>query len=43
MPRHYTAIHFHQDNLYDCGWETDFVYEVPDGMASGVYGIRFAV
>ena len=38
--RHYAAIHFHQDDLYDCGWETDFVFEIPAGMASGVYGIR---
>jgi N,N-dimethylformamidase len=40
MPRHYAAIHFHQDDLYDCGWETDFTIAIPDGMASGVYGIR---
>ena len=20
-PRHYAAIHFHEDDLYDCGWE----------------------
>ena len=40
MPRHYAAIHFHQDDVYDCGWETDFVFDIPDGMASGVYGIR---
>ena len=40
MPRHYAAIHFHQDDLYDCSWETDFVFDIPDGMASGVYGIR---
>lgn len=38
MPRHYAAIHFHQDDLYDCGWETDFVFDIPEGMASGVYG-----
>ncbi|MEE8301269.1 MAG: hypothetical protein V3S24_02425, partial [Candidatus Tectomicrobia bacterium] len=23
-PEHYGAIHFHDDDLYDCGWETDF-------------------
>jgi N,N-dimethylformamidase len=40
MPRHYAAIHFHEDDLYDCGWETDFVFDIPDGMTSGVYGIR---
>ena len=40
MPRDYAAIHFHEDVLYDCGWETDFVFDIPAGMASGVYGIR---
>ena len=30
-PRHYAAIHFHEDDLYDCGWETDFAVEIPDG------------
>jgi N,N-dimethylformamidase len=39
-PRQYAAIHFHEDDLYDCGWETDFAVEIPDGMASGVYGVR---
>jgi hypothetical protein len=40
MPRHYAAIHFHEDDLYDCRWETDFIFDIPAGMASGVYGIR---
>jgi N,N-dimethylformamidase len=39
-PRHYAAIHFHEDDLYDCGWDTDFTVTIPDGMASGVYGAR---
>ena len=34
-PRHYAAIHFHEDDLYDCGWDTDFAVTIPDGMASG--------
>jgi N,N-dimethylformamidase len=37
-PSEYGAIHFHEDDLYDCAWETDFVFRVPDSMASGVYG-----
>ena len=28
-PRHYAAIHFHEDDLYDCGWETDFDVDDP--------------
>ena len=39
-PDQYAAVHFHDDDLYDCGWETDFVFEVPAGLPSGVYGIR---
>jgi N,N-dimethylformamidase len=39
-PRHYAAVHFHEDDLYDCGWQTDFAVEIPEGMPSGVYGVR---
>jgi N,N-dimethylformamidase len=39
-PRDYAAIHFHEDDLYDCGWETDFELTIPAGMKSGVYGLR---
>jgi N,N-dimethylformamidase len=40
MPRDYAAIHFHEDDLYDCSWETDFTVDIPSGLASGVYGVR---
>jgi N,N-dimethylformamidase len=40
LPRDYAAIHFHEDDLYDCGWETDFTVDIPAGMASGVYAVR---
>lgn len=36
-PAHYGAIHFHDDDLYDCEWETDFAWSVPDDTASGLY------
>ncbi|QKC66462.1 N,N-dimethylformamidase large subunit [Mesorhizobium loti] len=36
----YAAIHFHEDDLYDCGWETDFCFDIPRDLPSGVYGIR---
>ena len=39
-PGEYGAIHFHEDDLYDCGWETDFVFEAPADFPSGVYGAR---
>ncbi len=39
-PEHYGAIHFHDDDLYDCGWKTDFVVTLPDDLRSGVYALR---
>ncbi|HVJ42504.1 MAG TPA: N,N-dimethylformamidase beta subunit family domain-containing protein [Dongiaceae bacterium] len=36
-PAHYGAIHFHDDDLYDCGWETDFTLQVPADLKSGIY------
>jgi N,N-dimethylformamidase len=39
-PAHYAAIHFHDDDLYDCGWQTDFTYTVPADLPSGVYAAR---
>lgn len=39
-PEHYGAIHFHDDDFYDCAWETDFTFTVPDDMKSGVYAVR---
>ncbi|MCX7281461.1 MAG: N,N-dimethylformamidase large subunit [Alphaproteobacteria bacterium] len=39
-PEQYAAVHFHDDDLYDCGWQTDFTFRVPAGLPSGVYGIR---
>ena len=38
-PHHYAAIHFHDDDLHDCGWADDFVLTVPKGLKSGVYGM----
>ena len=28
-PEHYGAIHFHDDDFYDCAWQTDFSFEIP--------------
>ncbi len=39
-PEHYGAIHFHDDDFHDCGWETDFSFTVPEGFKSGVYAAR---
>ncbi len=39
-PQHYGAIHFHADDLYDAQWATDFTVTIPEGLRSGVYGVR---
>ena len=39
-PEHYAAIHFHQDDIYDFDWDTDFTFTIPDGMPSGAYVMR---
>ena len=39
-PEHYGAIHFHDDDLYDCEWETDFVFHVPPDFKSGIYAAK---
>jgi N,N-dimethylformamidase len=39
-PEQYGAIHFHDDDLYDCGWDTDFSLKIPDSLRSGVYAMR---
>jgi N,N-dimethylformamidase len=39
-PEHYAAIYFHDDDIDDAGWNTDFVYEVPKDLPSGVYAAR---
>ena len=41
-PEHYGAIHFHDDDIHDCGWDTDFTYTVPDDLPSGAYAARLA-
>ena len=42
-PRQYAAIHFHRDDLYDCGWLTDICYSVPLHLRSGIYALRLRV
>jgi N,N-dimethylformamidase len=39
-PEQYGAIHFHDDDLEDCRWETDATWTVPNGLRSGVYALR---
>lgn len=36
-PKDYAAIHFHEDDLYDCGWQTSLVLRINPDWPSGVY------
>lgn len=39
-PDEYAAIHFHDDDLEDAGWDVDFRYAVPEGLRSAVYAFK---
>jgi len=39
-PGDYGAIHFHDDDLEDCGWEPSFTWTVPAGLKSGAYAFH---
>ena len=39
-PQDYGAIHFHDDDIYNCDWATDFAWTIPADLPSGVYGAR---
>jgi N,N-dimethylformamidase len=39
-PEQYGAIHFHDDDLYDAGWEQSFAFTVPKDARSGLYAAR---
>ena len=36
-PHQYGAIHFHDDDMIDARWETDFSFTVPNDQRSGCY------
>ena len=36
----YGAIHFHDDDVHDAGWEVDFTLTVPKSFRSGLYAAR---
>jgi N,N-dimethylformamidase len=40
QPDHYAALHFHDDNLEDAQWETDFYFQIPLDLRSGMYAAR---
>jgi len=40
QPDHYSAIHFHDDDLYDAEWQSDFSFTVPEDLPTGIYAAR---
>ena len=41
-PAQYAAIHFHEDDLTDAGWQPDVEWRVPRDLPSGIYAVRLA-
>ena len=41
-PSQYSAIYFHDDDLEDAGWETDFEWQAPAEVRSGFYAARLS-
>lgn len=39
-PDEYGAIHFHDDDLEDAGWDVDFEFHVPTDFRSAIYAAR---
>lgn len=42
-PSEYGAIHFHDDDVYDAGWQVDFSLTVPSDWKSGLYAAHVQV
>ncbi len=40
LPHEYGAIHFHEDDIYDCNWKTDFSFKIEPTFRSGMYSMR---
>ncbi|MDB5819058.1 MAG: putative N,N-dimethylformamidase [Rhizobacter sp.] len=39
-PTQYGAIHFHTDDIYDCGWPAAVTLDVPSTWRSGIHALR---
>lgn len=39
-PEQYAAIHFHDDDLDDAGWEESLTWRVPEDTPSGIYALH---
>jgi len=43
FPDQYSAIHFHDDDLYDAKWEECFSFDIPAELKSGLYAMRLSI
>ena len=41
-PEDYAAIHFHDDDIDDCGWESDLSLPIPEDLPSGAYALHLS-
>ncbi|TAM33705.1 MAG: N,N-dimethylformamidase [Burkholderiaceae bacterium] len=41
-PSEYGAIHFHDDDMIDAGWDYDLEFDLPQDLRSGVYAVRLS-
>lgn len=41
-PNEYGAIHFHDDDMLDCGWAPDLRLSIPPDWRSGFYALRLS-
>jgi N,N-dimethylformamidase len=39
-PLQYGAIHFHEDDIFDFGWQTSLSFTIPETLGSGAYAVK---
>ncbi|AZK48501.1 N,N-dimethylformamidase beta subunit family domain-containing protein [Paenibacillus lentus] len=39
-PEQYAAVHFHDDDVADAGWEVDITWKIPLNLESGTYALQ---
>ncbi|MCW5322904.1 N,N-dimethylformamidase [Verminephrobacter aporrectodeae subsp. tuberculatae] len=42
QPAQWSAVHFHDDDLHDAGWQVDLAYQVPKDLRSGIYAFQLS-
>ncbi|MFT4009872.1 MAG: hypothetical protein QM655_07485 [Nocardioidaceae bacterium] len=40
VPQHYAAVHFHEDDMFEAGWDYTFDFTLPADLESGVYAVK---